>query len=139
MLITHHVLTRCCVLCHLSHDPCLIICSAVLQASPPQGFPFFGMPPSLLSALSQSELQTVRASSMSDATRNSVQLSVNNLAEMQGTASGTYARTSCQIALHYSSYAVVEPALPWCEMLQTLSCRLWLACQGSTQSLAITS
>ncbi|DBA83872.1 hypothetical protein WJX77_005223 [Trebouxia sp. C0004] len=60
---------------------------AQLQASPPKGFPFFGMAPSALLSLSQAELKTSKAGSLSEAARSSLllsaQTSVTNPSDVQ--------------------------------------------------------
>ncbi|KAL0041947.1 hypothetical protein WJX79_010009 [Trebouxia sp. C0005] len=60
---------------------------AQLQASPPKGFPFFGMAPSALLSLSQADLQLSKAGSLSEAARSSLplsaQMSVTNPSDVQ--------------------------------------------------------
>ena len=60
----------------------------MMQASPPQGFPFFGMPPSVLSALSRTDLQMAVTSNMSDGIR--TLLASAHMVEQQAAASGTH-------------------------------------------------
>ena len=74
--------------------------AAWLQASTPQGFPFFGMPPSVLSALSQTELQVMRSSSSSDRSSllASAQMSDSNSADGHNIASGMQDCAVCEIA-----------------------------------------
>ncbi|KAL0047653.1 hypothetical protein WJX82_008557 [Trebouxia sp. C0006] len=60
---------------------------AQLQASPPKGFPFFGMAPSALLSLSQADLQLSKAGSLSEAARSSLllsaQMSATNPSDVQ--------------------------------------------------------
>lgn len=60
-----------------------------MQALPPQGFPFFGMAPSVLSALSGSDIQMAGNRSMSDGMQRF--LACANISEQQAAASGTHA------------------------------------------------
>ena len=57
------------------------------QASPPKGFPFFGMAPSALLSLSQADLQLSKAGSLSEAARSSLllsaQMSATNPSDVQ--------------------------------------------------------
>ena len=59
-----------------------------MQALPPQGFPFFGMAPSVLSALSGSDIQMAGNRSMSDGMQRFL---ASALSEQQAAASGTHA------------------------------------------------
>ena len=63
------------------------------QASPPKGFPFFGMAPSALLSLSQADLQLSKAGSLSEAARSSLllsaQMSATNPSDVQLQPAGT--------------------------------------------------
>ena len=61
----------------------------LMQALPPQGFPFFGMAPSVLSAISQTDVQMAVTSSMSDGMQSL--LASAQISEQQAAASGTHA------------------------------------------------
>jgi hypothetical protein len=64
-----------------------------IQASPPQGFPFFGMTPSALLSLSQAELQMSKAGGLSELARSnlrlSAQMSVTDPSDVQLQPAGT--------------------------------------------------
>jgi len=74
-----------------------------IQASPPQGFPFFGMTPSALLSLSQAELQMSKAGGLSEAARSnlrlSAQMSVTDPSDVQLKPAGTLSVCTCRLCM----------------------------------------